>query len=391
MPTKLLYLLGMLTGVAAVSTDLYLPAMPNIANALKASPADVQMTLGIFFLGYGFGQLIYGPLSDSLGRRPVLLGGLALYIAASILCALSNNIDHLLVARLLQALGGCAGAVVPRAIISDCSQGSEAAKALSTAMAVTIIGPIMAPSLGGAILLIASWQAIFWILTTYGLLCFFSTLFYIEESLPQVQRQHLHWRNILRGYRQALGNRHILLLVGAEVCASMSLFTFITGSAFVYVNHYQLSAQQYGVLFSIVALGVFIGSVTNTMLVTRLGLNRTLQFGLLVCLTAAALMLASILLLPNNISAFTVMLWCCLLPSILIRANIVALGLSYMPERSGTVSAIFGAAGMGIGGVAAGLVSAASSQNPLPMATMIATGYLLSALLYYMWYRDQHC
>jgi MFS transporter, DHA1 family, multidrug resistance protein len=387
MPVAFLYLLGMLTAVAAVSTDLYLPALPAITQSLQTTPAQTQMTLSIFFLGYGFGQLVYGPLCDSFGRRNVLLSGLILYVIASIACALSPSIEQLLIARLVQALGGCAAAVIPRAIISDRSEGSDTAKALSTAMAVTIIGPLLAPTLGGLILLVAPWQSIFWVLTGYGIICTVSTLLWVDESLPKAKRQPFHLQGMITGYKQVFSNRSILLLLCCEITASLALFTFITNSAFVFINFYGLNPQQYGLVFSFVAAGLFISSIVNAKLVTRLGSIKTLLAGLTVSLTGAVMLIISIVFYPQNLPLFIASLWVCLAPTILIRANYVALGFNYLPERTGMVSAVFGAAGMGIGGVSAGLISATGTQNQIPMACMMVAGYILSALSFACWRR----
>ncbi|WP_339671023.1 multidrug effflux MFS transporter [Dasania marina] len=378
-------LLGALSALAAISTDIYLPATASMAESLSATQEQVQLTLGIFFLAYGFGQLLFGPLSDSLGRRPVLLAGLYIYTVSSLLCALSTDIDFLIINRLLQALGGCAAAVTSRAIIRDCTQGAETAKALAGVMSVIQVGPLIAPTLGGLILYFGPWPATFYTLSIYGLICIVAAHLWIKESHPKQKRQSLHPFNIAKGYLETFLNKYVMLLLFAEISASISLLTFVTGSALIFSQYYALSAQHYGLLFSLMASGILAGSWLSKHYVAKIGTHIIIVSGLLVALCSSSLLLYLTRYNPENLPAIVVTLWFCLLPCGAIRPNYVALGLQYLPNRTGTLSALFGAFSLGMGGVTAIVIGGFAQYTPLIMAIMIALGFASSTAFYLLW------
>ncbi|MCR8924267.1 multidrug effflux MFS transporter [Dasania sp. GY-MA-18] len=382
---SLIILLGALSALAAISTDIYLPATASMAESLSARQDQVQLTLGIFFLGYGFGQLFFGPLSDSLGRRPVLLAGLYIYTASSLLCALSSDINFLIANRLLQALGGCAAAVTSRAIIRDCTQGEETARAMAGVMTVIQIGPLIAPTIGGLILLFGPWPATFYTLTIYGLICIVAAHLWIKETHPPEKRQSIHPFNIVKGYWETCLNKSVMLLLFAEIAASISLLTFVTGSARIFSHYYALSAQHYGLLFSLMASGILAGSWLSKHYVAKLGTHKIITGGLILAACSSALLLYLTKHNPEQLLLVVITLWFCLLPCGAIRPNYVALGLQYLPSRTGTLSALFGAFSLGMGGVTAIIIGGFTDYSPYTMAIMIAVGFAASASCYTLW------
>tara|TARA_R110002167_G_scaffold166002_7_gene363042 strand:+ start:113 stop:1333 length:1221 start_codon:yes stop_codon:yes gene_type:complete len=382
----LIMLLGALSALAAISTDIYLPATASMAESLNAKQEQVQLTLGIFFLGYGFGQLFFGPLSDSLGRRPVLLAGLYIYTASSLLCALSTDIDFLIFNRLLQALGGCAAAVTSRAIIRDCTQGTETAKALAGVMSVIQIAPLIAPSIGGLILIFGPWPATFYTLAVYGLICIVSAHICIKESHPKAKRQSIHQFNIFKGYLECCLNKYVMLLLIAEFSAAIALLTFVTGSALIFSQYYGLSPQHYGLLFSLMGSGILTGSWLSKHYVGKVGTHSIIMCGLSIAAISSSVLLYLAHYSPEKLTYIVAALWFCLLPCGAIRPNYVALGLQYLPKRIGTLSAFFGAFSLGMGGITAIIIGGFTPYTPQIMAIMIAMAFTSSALCYLLWY-----
>ena len=382
----LILLLGALSALAAVSTDIYLPATASMAESLNAKQSQVQFTLAIFFIAYGFGQLLFGPICDSLGRRPVLLAGLYIYTLASLLCALSTNIDFLIFNRLLQALGGCAAAVTSRAIIRDSTQGLQTAKALAGVMSVIQVAPLIAPSIGGLILLFGPWPATFYTLTVYGLLCIIAAHIWIKETHPKDKRQSIHPYNIAKGYLQTCRNKYVMMLLLAEISASIALLTFVTGSALIFSQYYGLTPQYYGLLFSLMGSGILTGSWLSKHYVGKIGTHGVIVAGLGIAAFSSAALLYFAYLSPEKLYFIVASLWFCLLPCGTIRPNYVALGLQYLPTRTGTLSALFGAFSLGMGGLTAIFIGGFVQYTPLIMAIIIASAFASSTVFYFLWY-----
>jgi len=379
-------LLGALSALAAISTDIYLPATASMAESLNAKQEQVQLTLGIFFLAYGFGQLLFGPLSDSLGRRPVLLAGLYIYTVSSLLCALSTDIDFLIYNRLLQALGGCAAAVTARAIIRDCTQGTETARALAGVMSIIQVAPLIAPTIGGLILLLGPWPATFYTLTAYGLLCILAAHIWIKETHPTENRQSIHPFNIAKGYVECFKNKFVMMLLIAEVSASVALLTFVTGSALIFSQYYGLTPQHYGLLFSLMGSGILTGAWLSKHYVGKVGTHAVIVSGLFIATISSSTLLYLANYSPDKLYYIVATLWFCLLPCGVIRPNYIALGLQYLPKRIGTLAALFGAFSLGMGGITAIAIGGFVNYTPINMAFMIAIAFALSTLSYLLWY-----
>lgn len=261
----LIVLLGALTAFAPMSIDMYLPAFPSIARDLGASTAAVQQTLAVFFLGMAGGQLIYGPLADRFGRKRPLMAGLALYVAAAVGCAVSGKIETLVWCRLFQALGGCAGIVIARAIVRDRFEPARAAQVFSELMLVMGIAPLLAPSLGGQMLIYASWRAIFWVLAGFGGMCLLAVTLFLEDVAPPSVNS-LHPLAIGKVFGQVLKDATFLgptLIVGFSGAA---MFSYIMASPGVFIEHFGLTPPQYSILFSFNAAGLIGATQVNRRL-----------------------------------------------------------------------------------------------------------------------------
>lgn len=265
--------LGLLSAVGPFATDMYLPALPDIGNSLGASAGQVQATLMAFFIAMGAGQIIYGPVSDMVGRRPPLFFGLALFAVGSIGCALAGDIGTLVLFRFLQGLGACAGVVVPRAIVRDLHTGHDAARLMALLMLVFSVSPILAPLLGSVLTEWAGWRSVFWTITVLALLGLVLVATGLQETRPLERRSESSLRSALAAYGVLLRDRHYLGLVLIGAFGVSSFFVYLANSPFVLINGFGLSPRQYGLVFAANAIS-FIGC---SQLVGRLGRRMGLE------------------------------------------------------------------------------------------------------------------
>ncbi|MDB6063296.1 MAG: h16 [Verrucomicrobiaceae bacterium] len=364
--------LGMLSAIAPLSIDMYLPSFPAIATALHTDIAAVQRTLATFFIGLAAGQLVYGPISDRFGRKPPLYFGLALYSAASLLCAFAVTVDALQWGRLLQALGGCTGMVIARAVVRDRCDAVSSAKVMSLIMLVMGVAPILAPLIGGFILQALGWRAIFGVLAVFGAICLFAIHFSLEESHDRTHAAPLHMGLILKNYAELLRDRHFLTLSLSGGLAQAMMFTYITGSPFVLIEHYGIPAQHYGWIFGCNAFGLIAASQINARLLHRFSpqqlLNYTLSF-------AAALSLALLLLTAAGITGLPLLLpalFGCVGVLGFVTPNSVALALQHQGKRAGAASALVGMLQLGVAAIASSALSLWNAQNELPLTIVMA-------------------
>jgi len=264
-----LILLGALTAVGSLSIDMYLPSFPDIADSLHTDSGAVQRTLSMFFIGFALGQLAYGPLSDRFGRKPPLFAGMMLYTAASCVCLWAPNISALQWGRLLQALGGCAGMIIPRAAIRDRCDAVGAARALSLIMLVVGAAPIFAPQLGSWVLIWFSWRAIFGVLALFGVACLFAIYLGMEETIDYAAAAPLNFVSILRNYRELIFDRHFLTYSLCVSFVTAGMFAYIAGSPFVLMQIYAIPAHWYGWVFGANAFGLIAGSQFNARLLSH--------------------------------------------------------------------------------------------------------------------------
>ncbi len=287
--TGFILLMGGLMSMPAMTIDINLPAVPETAAALGASLTTTQWSVAIFFLGFAIGQAFYGPYSDRYGRKPLLLFGIVLYLLATLGCIFSTSIEMLLVMRAIQGIGGGAGPVLGRAIIRDLFEGPAMARIMSFSMAVFILAPIIAPSIGALILEFAPWQAIFVFLAIYGLAVLAAAHFLLEESLKQRNRDATQLSRMFGAYRLVFTNRSALLFGGVALLTLSGLLTYLSNSPAIFMDGFGLDARQYGFVFAAIAACTAVGSLLNTRFIKRWSLETVIKSACILGLIASAL------------------------------------------------------------------------------------------------------
>ncbi|MGE4013211.1 MAG: multidrug effflux MFS transporter, partial [Alphaproteobacteria bacterium] len=255
--------LGAAMAFTPLAIDMYLPALPSLQKSLDAGPGAVQLTLATFFAGLALGQALYGPFTDRFGRRVPLMVGMVLFVVASVGCALAPSIDALIVLRFFQALGGCAGMVVTRAVVRDHFDERGSARMFAMLMLVMGVAPVLAPLIGAQILVNFGWSAIFWALAGFGALCLGFVAFALPESLPADRRQPLGLMSSLRTYGRLLVDRPFMSNTLACAFSMTGLFAYIAGSPYVFIELFGVSPENYGWLFGLNALGLIAASQIN--------------------------------------------------------------------------------------------------------------------------------
>jgi DHA1 family bicyclomycin/chloramphenicol resistance-like MFS transporter len=370
-PTKLIVVLGLVNAIGPLSVDMYLPAFPEIARDLETSATQVQLTLTACVAGLALGQLAIGPLSDRLGRRVPLITALSTYAVASFLCALAPSTPVLMLLRFAQGLAGAGGVVIARAIVRDLHSGAAAVRLFSALMLVTGLAPILAPLAGGAILAIASWRAIFVVLTGLSGLIAVLVAAALQETLPPERRSDKGLWATLTVMRGLLRDRWF---VGHGLAGGLgfgALFAYISGSSFVLQGIYGASPQLYSVLFAANGLGLIGGSPVNARLVGRYGPALLLRAGLTSIAVAAGALLAVVSIGGFGVVAVLVPMFVIVSSLSFVLPNSTALALADHPTVAGTASALLGMGQFVIGALVAPVVGAAGTDSAVPMASVM--------------------
>jgi len=367
-----LILMGALTAIAPVSIDMYLPTFHLIAQDFEVSAGDVERTLAIYLFGMAISQLLYGPLADRFGRKPPLIGGLFLYLFASIGCALAPNIQVLTLCRLFQAMGGAAGLVVPRAVIRDHYDTQQAARALSLLMLIMGVAPILAPIVGGQLLALVGWRGIFWAMVVGSLALAITVRQIMTESLNPQNVTALHLGTIFTTYFKLLASRRFVAFAVSGGMISAAMFSYIASSPRIFIQYFGIAPQHYGVLFGSNAVCLIIGSQISARLlksrppivILPLALTGAAAAGL----TALLLTLTGLITLP--------LLMACLMTFMFsmgfVGPNSAAMALADQGKHLGSASAMLGTLQMSCGAIAGVTVSVLPWEGPLPLALMLA-------------------
>lgn len=371
-----LVLLGALIALAPLSIDMYLPSFPAVARTFGVDSGAVQLTLATYFIGVAIGQTIYGPLSDRFGRKPPLYIGLSLYILASVGCALAPSIGALAGWRFVQALGGCAGMVITRAVIRDRCGPTEAAKAFSLLMLVMGLAPILAPLIGGTLITWFSWRMIFAVLAFVALLCLIAVHHGLEETLDRSQAHPLELGRVLRNYGTLLADRHFMAYTLTGGLAMSGMFAYIAGSPFVLIELYHIPASRYGLVFGANALAYISASQLNARLLTRRGMTQILRRSIWLPIGASLATLAITLLGHPPLLVVLAGLFIYVGSLGFISPNSTAAALQHQGHLAGTASALMGSlqftlatlAGLGMG------LWHAPSSLPLAVAMSVCGG-----------------
>ena len=359
---------------------MYLPALPTLAASFGAPASRAQLTLSAFLLGFGAGQLVYGPLADRWGRKPPLLGGVGLYVVASALCAVSPGIGVLIGLRVLQGLGACAGPLIARAIVRDVYERDRAARMLSLLLLVMGVAPLLAPLIGGQLLVAVGWQAIFWTLTAFGVLCLAGAWLGLPETLPTARRARLSFPRTLARYAELLSHRAYLGYALSSGAAYAGMFAYFAGSPFVFIELYGVPPQHYGFLFGLNVVGLMIGAALNSRLVLRFGADRLLRLGVTIAALAGGALVLVAATRIGGLPGLVVPLFCFIASLSLIGPNAMAGALAGFPHMAATASALAGTFQFGLGAVSGAAVGALHDGTALPMGAVIAATGLASFL-----------
>ncbi len=366
-----LILLGVLTAVGSLSVDMYLPSFPAITADLHTDAGAVQRTLSMFFVGLGCGQLIYGPLSDRFGRKPPLMFGMLIYTAASLLCMFAPTITALQWGRLLQALGGCAGIIIPRAAIRDRCDAVNAARALSMVVLIMGAAPILAPQLGSWVLIWFSWRAIFGVLVVFGVASLIAIYFAMEETVDRGAAPRLNFHSIFRNYRELFCDRQFLTFSLCGGFGSAGMFAYIAGSPFVLMDIYGISAHLYGWVFGANAVGLVIGSQINARLLAYYSPRKILACVVFVPFLAGAILLGARLVGLAGLPILLPALFIAVSSLGFITPNSTALALQHQGARAGAATALMGALQLGLATLSSAAMSVWQINAELSLATII--------------------
>jgi DHA1 family bicyclomycin/chloramphenicol resistance-like MFS transporter len=364
--------LALLTAVGPLAIDMYLPSLPHLTRALGATPAAGQLTLSAFLVGFAAGQIIYGPLSDARGRKPVLIGSLCLFTFGSALCALAPTIETLIVARFLQALGGAGPVVLARSIVRDLYSGARAARELARMATILGLIPAVAPLIGGVLENAFSWRAAFVLLT---FLLAGETLI-VALGLPEtikVRAGSISVRSVLASYGALLRHKGFVAYLGLTTIAFAGLFAYISTSSFILQTLYGLSEIAYGAAFAIGVLGYVGGTLSAGPLVRARGLDGAIGVGSAAVAIGGVMMLVMVLLGPRTPASIVTPMMVYLFGVGLVMPQAMACALQPFPERAGAASSLVGFSQMtfaAIIGIALG--STLSFGNPLPLPIAVS-------------------
>lgn len=357
--TFILILSGLMA-FTSLSTDIYLPAMPTMAKDLHG---NVELTITGFLIGFTIAQLIWGPISDHMGRRKPLFIGMVLFIIGSAGCALSTSITQIVFWRVFQALGACTGPMLARAMIRDLFARTRAAQMLSTLVLVMAIAPIAGPLIGGQIIRLSTWHSIFWLLVVIGALMFIS-LNWLPETLPEEKRVKASLAGAFRNYRSLLTNGRFMRYTLSLTFYYVGAYAFITGSPFVYISYYHVDPQHYGWLFALNIVGVMAMSVVNRRLVQRHSLEQLLKYATMLAALAAVALALLVKLESGGIVAIIVSIFLLFSMNGIIAATSTAAALDAVPNIAGSASALIGALQYGSGIISSLLLAAFSDGTP---------------------------
>jgi DHA1 family bicyclomycin/chloramphenicol resistance-like MFS transporter len=375
-------ILGGLTAFGPLSIDMYLPALPQLTRELGATSSQAQLTLTAVLLGLAFGQLVAGPISDSVGRRRPLMVGLALYISATVLCALSDSVYALAGLRALQGLGAAAGMVIARAAVRDLYSGVEAARFFSSLMLVTGLAPILAPVVGGQVLAHTTWRGVFVVLTAFGVVLMTVAAFALPETKPKQWRQPARLGATFRTFGRLLVEPSFLGNALAAGLAMAAMFAYVSGSSYVLQDIYGLSPQAFSIVFGVNAIGLVGAGQINARLIGRVATEAQLLVGALLSASAAGAVLVAAALFALPLPLILVPMFILIASLGFVLPNTTMLALADHREVSGSASALLGVSQFVVGALAAPLVGLGGVSSPLPMVIVMFCVVLASTTVW---------
>lgn len=377
---KLIIILAFMSSIAPLSTDMYLPALSHVQSSFAASEFLAQLSLASFFIAFALGQLIYGPLSDAFGRKIPLIIGIVIFILSSLGCVLVDNIYVFIVLRFFEALGGCAGVVIARAIVNDSFDIKDAASVYALMMVFSSLAPMLSPTFGGILLGYFSWQSIFAVLFMLGILLLGFIVFGLKESVSE--RIKFSHKATIDSYKFVFKEPIFILYSLLGALASAVLFAYITGSSFVFMGYFGFSESQYGLLFGINAFAFVLFANINARLARSFECENLLKFALLTMLVA--------LIVVSFGSFFELGFWIFEIGVFVsigtlgfILPNATTLAMARFRDHSGTASAVLGVMQFGLAGVIAFGVGALGANTPLFLALVMLAPCVIAVILHY--------
>ncbi len=377
---KLVIVLGLLAAFGPLSLDMYLPALPNVSEDFKTTTSSVQLSLTACMIGLAVGQLFVGPISDVIGRKKPLLVVLAVYALMSTLSAVAPTIEWLIAIRFFQGFAGGAGAVIARAISADLYKGKDLTKFMSALMLVNGLAPILAPVLGGIILRFSVWQTVFYILAGYGVIMFLVSALLVRESLPENSRDNVKFSSIFVDFRALLSNRKFVILLVLQSLTYGILFSYIAGSPFITQKIYDMSAQQFSLMFAVNGIGLILFSQLTARLVDRMTEITILKLGQYIQ-SIGVILTACVLLFHLPVWTLFAAFFLLISPVSMIGTTGFSLAMQVQRQGAGSASALLGLVQFLIGGALTPVTGVMGENSYVPFLMIIIIISIVAQLL----------
>ncbi|WP_439488264.1 multidrug effflux MFS transporter [Algoriphagus sp.] len=369
---KIVLVLGALCTISPFSIDMYLPGFPEMAQTLNTPISNIQLSLTAYLVGIAIGQLFYGPLLDRYGRKKPLYAGLAIYILASIGCALSQSVENLILMRFIQAIGGCAGMVSAQAIVRDIFPVEKTAQAMSLLVLVIAVSPMIAPALGGFVTAAYDWHWVFIILAALTVIIWVATVLVLPSGALPDQEISLRPKQVWNGYLKVLDNRQFLVYMLVGGIAGAAPFAYIASSADVFMNLYGLSEHQFGWIFGILAFAMIGSTQLNHILLRKFSSQQIINFSLHYQVSVGLLLVTGVYFDWFNVYTLIALMFVFLTAHGLNGPNTTALSMAPFSRNAGSASAMLGSMRMAIGGIVTAVVSLFHASSAFPMVLGMA-------------------
>ena len=377
-------ILGLLTAIGPFSIDMYLPGFDDIARSLHTSAATVALSLSSYFIGVAVGQLLYGPLMDRHGRKKPLYAGLGLYIVATAICMQARDINTLIVLRFIQAVGSCGAQVAAMAMVRDLFGAKESAKVFSLLLLVVGASPMIAPTVGGYVVVAFGWRTVFLILGIISVVVTLLTIFFLPESYPADRNFSLRPGPIIRNFISVLQIRQFLVSALVEAFAFAGLFAYVSGSPILFMNIFHVDKRTYGWIFAFLSVAFIVLSQFNGRLLRRFTSLQIIRVALTGQVIVSVIFLAGSLADWYGLGSTIVLLFLFLTFLGFTYPNAAALALAPFDKNAGTASSLLGTLQMGIGALSSIVVSAFSNGTAVPMVAVIAGTSVLAIVIFAM-------
>lgn len=382
-----LWLLALVTFSGTLAMHVFVPALPVAAKSLGAGMGAMQMTVSLYILGLAAGQLVYGPLADRFGRRPVLLAGLAIYAVSGLAAAVAPDVHALIAARLFQAVGGCAGLVLGRSIVRDTAEPQEATRRLALMNLMVAVGPSVAPLIGGALATALGWRSIFYALFALGVTGFlFAWRLLPETGAPGTA---LDGAALARNYRQLVGSRAFVGFSVGGGCATTSMYAFIASAPFIFVDQLHRPAHEAGIYLAILVSGVWLGSFLTSRLISRVRLDRLMVRSNALSVAAAFVLLGAALAGQLSVPLIVASMFLFTVGAGMASPAALTLAISVNPKVIGSASGLYGATQMAIGALCTALAGMGHGNPALAAAIVLAGAGIVAQLSFGIGLRAQ--